>query len=110
MTIQNHETIDIGQEDELVVQKILTEMIQEERWELTDLGRQRLQAVNGNGHQHRLVIWPFGKKGEPDDCVDPMHMRSDGSAVWRCECGYRICRGCFEVHSRHYAISVVDAR
>ena len=65
--------------DELVVQKILTEMIQEERWELTDLGRQRLQAVNGNGHQHRLVIWPFGKKGEPDDCVDPMHMRSDGS-------------------------------
>ena len=42
--------------------------------------------------------------------VDPMHMRSDGSAVWRCECGYRICRGCLEVHSRHYVISVVDQR
>ena len=41
---------------------------------------------------------------------DVMHMRSDGEAVWRCECGYRICRECFEVHSRHYAISVVDQR
>ena len=71
----------------------------------------RLQAGNGNHqHQHHLVIWPFGKQGEPDDCVGPQHMRSDSGAVWRCECGYRICRACFEIHSRHYAISVVDKR
>ena len=110
MTTKNHASTDVEHEDELIVQKLLLEMVQDERWELTDLGRQRLQADNGNSHQHRLVIWPFGKQGETDDCVDPMHMRSDGTAVWRCQCGYRICRGCFEDHSRHYAISVVDSR
>ncbi len=110
MTTKNHASTDVEHEDELIVQKLLSEMVQDERWELTDLGRQRLRSDNGNPHQHRLVIRPFGKQGEPDDCLEPMHMRSDGTAVWRCECGYRICRECFKVHSRHYAISVVDGR
>ena len=108
MTTQNRETIDVEHEDELIVHHLLTQIIQDEQWELTELGRERLQSDQENHHQHRLVIWPFGKQGETNDCVDPMHMRSDGTAVWRCQCGYRICRGCFEVHSRHYAISVVD--
>ena len=110
MTTQNRETIDVEHEDELIVHHLLTQIIQDEQWELTELGRERLQSDQENHHQHRLVIWPFGKQGETNDCVDPMHMRSDGTAVWRCQCGYRICRGCFEVHSRHYAISVVDKR
>ena len=110
MTTQNPVTIDVNHENDLVVHHLLSELIQNERWELTELGRERLQSDQENHHQHRLVICPFGKYGEPDDCVDPMHMRSDGEAVWRCGCGYRICRGCFEVHSRHYAISVVDQR
>ena len=110
MTTKNHASTDVEHEDELIVHHLLTQIIQDEQWELTELGRERLQADQQNPHQHRLVIWPFGKQGEPDDCMDPMHMRSDGTAVWRCECGYRICRECFEVHSRHYAISVVDAR
>ena len=109
MTTQNHETIDVGQEDELIVLKLLSQMVQDDRWDLTERGREYMQTVNGN-HHHRLVLWPFGKKSEPHDCVDPKHMRSDGNAVWRCECGYRICRGCFEVHPRHYTISVVDQR
>ena len=110
MTTQHHETIEASQEDELLVHRLLADMIQGERWELTELGRQRLQSDEGNHHQHRLVIWPFGKDGEPDDCVEPTHMRCDGKAVWRCECGYHLCRGCFEVHSRHYAISVMSER
>ena len=110
MTTQNPVTIDVEHEDELIVHHLLTQIIQDEQWELTELGRERLQSDQENQHQHQLVIWPFGEHGEPDDCVDPMHMRSDGVAVWRCECGYRICRECFEVQSRHYAISVVDER
>ena len=109
MTTQKHEAIDTNQEEELVVRRLLSNMIQDERWEPTELGSRILKA-DRRLHQHRLFIWPFGKDGEPDDCVDPMHMRSDGVAVWRCECGYRICRECFEVQSRHYAISVVDER
>ena len=110
MTTKNPETIDLEHEDELIVHHLLPELIQNERWELTELGRLRLQADQQNHHQHQLVIWPFGKEGEPSDCVDHMHMRSDGQAVWRCECGYRICRDCFEVPSRRYVISVVDQR
>ena len=48
--------------------------------------------------------------GKPYDSADALHMCSDRRAVCRCECGYRICRECFEVHSRHYTISVVDQR
>ena len=62
MTTKNHASTDVEHEDELIVQKLLLEMVQDERWELTDLGRQRLHAGNEN-HQHRLVIWPFGKQG-----------------------------------------------
>ena len=45
MTTQNQVAIDTDHEDELVVIKVLSEMIQEERWELTKLGRQHLQAT-----------------------------------------------------------------
>ena len=110
MTTKRHQAIDTDHEDELVVANALTEMIQDERWDLTDLGQQLLQSDQDDVHHHRLVICSFGKDGEPDDCMEPRHMSSDGAAVWRCECGYRICRGCFEVHSRHYAISVMDER
>ena len=109
-TKRNHTITDVEHEDEIVVAKILAEMILDERWDITDLGRDRLQECRDDVHRHHLVLWPFGKKGEPDDCVDPMHMRDDGTAVWRCRCGYRICRSCFEVHSRYYTISVVDQR
>ena len=40
MTTKNHETIDVNHEDELIVHHLLSEMIQNERWELTELGRQ----------------------------------------------------------------------
>ena len=109
-TNRNHTITDVEHEDEQTVIKKLNEMVLDERWELTDLGRAGLQACRDDVHRHHLVLWPFGKKGQPDDCVDPMHMRSDGVAVWRCECGYRICRECFEVYSRRYTISVVDER
>ena len=110
MTTQNHTIIGAEHEDALAAPLAVSKMIQIERWELTDLGRARLQERRDDVHRHRLVLWPFGKKGEPHNCVDPMHMCSDRRAVWCCECGYRICRECFEVHSRHYTISVVDQR
>ena len=56
MTAQNQETIDTEHEDELVVHSLLSQMIQEERWELTSWGRQHLKLGNGNHHQHRLGI------------------------------------------------------
>ena len=47
---------------------------------------------------HRLTLWPFGVSGEPNDCTDAFHLTSFGEAVWRCcECGIRLCAGCFEV-------------
>ncbi len=45
--------------------------------------------------------------GKPYDSADARHMCSDRRAVW---CGKCISLGCFEVHSRHYTISVVDQR
>ena len=39
MTTQLNESTDVEPEDELVVLKLLSEMVQNERWELTDLGR-----------------------------------------------------------------------
>ena len=51
--------------------------------------------------------------GKPYDSADARHMCSDRRAVWcgKCgKCGKCISLGCFEVHSRHYTISVVDQR
>ena len=45
MTTTN-QNIDAEPDDELVVIKLLIEMVLEERWELTDLGRQHLQEVS----------------------------------------------------------------
>ena len=56
MTTQSHVAIDTDHEDELVVIKVLSEMIQEEQWDLTALGRERLQADKRNCRQHRPVI------------------------------------------------------
>ena len=35
--------------------------------------------------------------GESNVCNVTGHMRSDGAAVWRCDCGTRMCQGCFEI-------------
>lgn len=43
MTTHNQDTIDVTQDDELVVIKLLNEMILDERWDLTDLGRAYLR-------------------------------------------------------------------
>lgn len=48
-------------------------------------------------HLHHLELWPFGQDGQPNDCTGQAHLRSDGNAVWRCQCGERLCRACFEV-------------
>ena len=56
MTTQSHVAIDTDHEDELVVIKVLSEMTQEERWELTELGRERLQDEKRNSRKHRTVI------------------------------------------------------
>ena len=43
MTTNTHPTIDAEPDDELVVIELLIEMVLDERWELTDLGRTHLQ-------------------------------------------------------------------
>lgn len=48
-------------------------------------------------HRHRMLHWPFGQAGQPDDCQEPFHSREDGPAEWRCECGYRICDQCLKM-------------
>ena len=45
MTTNTHPTIDAEPDDELVVIKLLIEMVLDERWEVTDLGRAHLQEA-----------------------------------------------------------------
>ena len=45
MTTTNHPNIDAEPDDELTVIRLLNEMILNERWDLTDLGRAHLQEV-----------------------------------------------------------------
>ena len=43
MAMKLHDDIDLGPEDELVVEKLRVEMVLQERWDLTELGRQYQQ-------------------------------------------------------------------
>ena len=45
MTAQNHEIIPDEPEDELLAHWLLNQMVQEDRWELTDLGREYLREA-----------------------------------------------------------------
>ena len=45
MTAQNHEIIPDEPEDELLTHWLLNQMVQEDRWELTDLGREYLREA-----------------------------------------------------------------
>lgn len=45
MTTTNHSAVDAEPDDDLVVMKLLNEMILGERWDLTDLGRCRLREA-----------------------------------------------------------------
>ena len=105
MTTTNHPAVNAEPDDELIVIKLLDEMILEERWEVTDLGRARLQESQEGHHRHNLELCPFGKDGAPlGVCADPAHLPIYGAAIWHCLCGYVICRTCFEVQVRRRAI------
>ena len=45
MTTTNHSAIDAEPDDDLVVIRLLNEMILGERWDLTDLGREYLREA-----------------------------------------------------------------
>ena len=45
MTTTNHLNLDAEPDDELIVIKLINEIILDERWELTDLGRAHLQEA-----------------------------------------------------------------
>lgn len=45
MTIPNNDTTHVTQEDELVVIRLLNEMVLAERWDLTNLGRDYLREA-----------------------------------------------------------------
>ena len=45
MTTNNHPVTDAEPDDELVVIKLLNELILDERWELTDFGRSQLREA-----------------------------------------------------------------
>ncbi len=45
MTTTNHPTVDAEPDDDLVVNKLLNELIMDDRWNLTDLGRTHLREA-----------------------------------------------------------------
>ena len=51
MTTTNHPTIDAEPDDEIVVIKLLIEMVLDERWDLTDLGRAQLSEAKVNSSE-----------------------------------------------------------
>ena len=58
-------------------------------------------------HVHHLELWPYGQGGAPSDCTHRGHLSPDGDAVWRCACGLRLCRGCFEKMASTGAIDIL---
>lgn len=51
MTTTNRSTVNAEPDDELVVIKLLDEMVLHERWDLTDLGREYLQEARTEGSE-----------------------------------------------------------
>ena len=84
MAMKLHDDIDPGPEDELVVEKLRVEMLLQERWELTELGRKALRDATPTGFP--LNGNPVGVDEQPPAYI---HGYADGKSKAHFEIRYR---------------------